>query len=137
MKNVTKSTVSCKFNFSCTAFSTIALLHSTKPELKFCAGLNPSRGVEVYDDEILWKQSRPETMLNAFHRPTIYHYQHHFRHHYHRHHHQLLTDIYCLLRYLLYSNVFHINFEMVNLDSTLLNVVNSDVDARNIVSMLI
>ena len=75
MKNVTKSTVSCKFNFSCTAFSTIALLHSTKPELKFCAGLNPSRGVEVYDDEILWKQSRSETMLNAFHRPAILHKQ--------------------------------------------------------------
>ena len=31
-----------------------AQLHSTKPELKFCAGLNPARGVlEIRDSEDL------------------------------------------------------------------------------------
>ena len=31
---------------------TIAKLNSTKPELRFCAGSNPTRGVsEIYDDQ--------------------------------------------------------------------------------------
>ena len=67
MKNVTKFTVSCKFNFSCTAFITIALLHSTKPELKFCAGFNPSCRVVVHNDEKLWQQSQLEIKLNLTH----------------------------------------------------------------------
>ena len=49
-----------------------AQLHSTKPELKFCAGSNPARGVsEIRDGEDLWRRSRLEIKLNAFRRSTI------------------------------------------------------------------
>ena len=51
---------------------TTAQLHSTKPELRFCAGSNPARGVsEIRDGEDLWQWSRLEIRLNAFHRSTI------------------------------------------------------------------
>ena len=51
---------------------TTAQLHSTKPELRFYAGLNPARGVsEIRDGENLWQWSRLEIRLNAFRRSTI------------------------------------------------------------------
>ena len=38
---------------------TAAQLHLTKPELRFCAGSNPARGVsEIRDGEDLWQWSR-------------------------------------------------------------------------------
>ena len=46
---------------------TTAQFHSTKPELRFCAGSNPSCGVsEIHDGEDLWQWSRLELKLNAF-----------------------------------------------------------------------
>ena len=51
---------------------TAAELHSTKPELRFCADLNPAYGVsEIHDVEGLWQWSRLEIRLNAFHRSII------------------------------------------------------------------
>ena len=51
---------------------TTAQLHSSKPELRFCAGSNPARGVsEIRDGEDLWQWSRLEIRLNAFRRSTI------------------------------------------------------------------
>ena len=51
---------------------TTAQLHLTKPELRFCAGSNPARGVsEIRDDEDLWQWSRLEIRLNAFSWSTI------------------------------------------------------------------
>ena len=50
---------------------TTAQLHSTKPELRFCAGSNPAHGVsEIRDGEDLWQWSRLEIRLNAFRRST-------------------------------------------------------------------
>ena len=47
-------------------------LHSTKPELRFCAGINPANVVwEIRDGERLWKWSRLEIRLNAFRQSTI------------------------------------------------------------------
>ena len=44
-----------------------AQLHSTKPELRFCTGSNPARGVsEIRDDEDLGQWSRLEIRRNAF-----------------------------------------------------------------------
>ena len=46
---------------------TTAQLHSTKPELRFCAGSNPARVVSEFPDgEDLWHWSRLEIRLNAF-----------------------------------------------------------------------
>ena len=51
---------------------TTAQLHSTKFELRFCAGSIPARGVsEICDGEDLWQWSRLEIRLNAFRRSTI------------------------------------------------------------------
>ena len=51
---------------------TTAQLHSTKPELRLCAGSNPARGVlEIRDGEDLWQWFRLEIRLNAFRRSTI------------------------------------------------------------------
>ena len=51
---------------------TTAQFHSTKTELRFCAGLNPARGVlEIHDGEDLWLWSRREIRLNTFCRSTI------------------------------------------------------------------
>ena len=51
---------------------TTAQLHSNKPELRFCAGSNPARGVsEFHDGEDLWHWSRLEIRVNAFRRSTI------------------------------------------------------------------
>ena len=51
---------------------TTAQLYSTKPELRFCAGSNPSRGLsEIRDGENLWQWSRLEIRLNAVCRSTI------------------------------------------------------------------
>ena len=51
---------------------TTAQLHSTKPELRFCAGSNPARNVwEFRDGEDLWQWSRLEIRLKAFRRSTI------------------------------------------------------------------
>ena len=51
---------------------TTAQLHSTKPELRFCAGSNPARGVlEIRDGEDLWQWPQLEIRLNAFCQSTI------------------------------------------------------------------
>ena len=50
---------------------TTAQLHSTKPELRFCAGSNPARCVsEICDGEDLWQWSRQEIRLNTFRRSS-------------------------------------------------------------------
>ena len=49
-----------------------AQLHSTKPELRFCAGSNLARGVlEICDGQNLWQWSRLEIRLIAFCWSTI------------------------------------------------------------------
>ena len=51
---------------------TTAQLHTTKPELRFCAGSNPARGMsEICNGEDLWQWSLLEIRLNAFHLSTI------------------------------------------------------------------
>ena len=46
---------------------TTAQLHSTKPELRFCAGLNLACGEsEICDDEDFWQWSQLEIWLNVF-----------------------------------------------------------------------
>ena len=51
---------------------TTAQIHSTKPELRFCADSNRARGVsEIRDGEGLWQWSRLEIRLKAFCRSTI------------------------------------------------------------------
>ena len=63
---------------------TTAQLHSTKPELRFCAGSNPARGVsEIRDGEDPWQWSRLEIKLNAFRRSTIPQKQFIIIHHHH------------------------------------------------------
>ena len=57
-----------------------APLHSTKPELRFCAGSNPVPGMsEIRDDEDLWQWSRLEIRLNTT--KTNHHHHHHHHHH--------------------------------------------------------
>ena len=47
-----------------------AQLHSTTPELRFCSGSNPARGVSgILDGEDFWQWSQLE--LNAYRRWTI------------------------------------------------------------------
>ena len=56
----------------CAVVITTAQLHSTKPELRFCAGSNPARGVsEIRDGKDLWQWSRLEIRLYAFRRSII------------------------------------------------------------------
>ena len=51
---------------------TTARLHSTNPELRFCAGSYPGRGVsEIRDGEDLWQCSRLKIRLNTFRLSTI------------------------------------------------------------------
>ena len=51
---------------------TSAQLHSTKSELRFCAGSKPARGLSVIrNGEDLWQWSRLEIRLNVFCRSTI------------------------------------------------------------------
>ena len=51
---------------------TTAEIHSTKPELRFCAGSNRAGDVsEIGDGEGLWQWSRLEIRLKAFCRSTI------------------------------------------------------------------
>ena len=46
--------------------------HWTKPDLRFCAGLNPARRVsEIQDGGYLWQWSWLEIRLNAFRRSII------------------------------------------------------------------
>ena len=60
------------FEFPNISIITTAQIHSTKSELRFCAGSNPARGVsEISDGEDLWQWSRLEIMLNSFRRSTI------------------------------------------------------------------
>ena len=50
----------------------IAQLHSTKPELRFCAGSNLAFGMsEICDGENFWRWSRLEIRLNGPRRSTI------------------------------------------------------------------
>ena len=54
------------------AVITTLQLHSTEPELSFCAGSDPARGVsQICDGEDLRQWSRLEIRLNAFRRSTI------------------------------------------------------------------
>ena len=47
-------------------------LHSTKPQLRFCAGSNPAHGVlEIPNGEDLWQWPWLEIRLNTFHQSTI------------------------------------------------------------------
>ena len=51
---------------------TIAQLHSTKSELRFCAGANHIHGVsDIRDGEDLWQWSRLGIRLNAYGRSII------------------------------------------------------------------
>ena len=51
---------------------TTAQLHSTKPELRFCAGSSPARGMsEIRNGDDLWQWFRLEIRLNAFCQSTI------------------------------------------------------------------
>ena len=51
---------------------TTAQLHGTKPELRLCAGSNPTRGLsEIRDGDDLWQWSWLEIRPNAFGRSTI------------------------------------------------------------------
>ena len=51
---------------------TTAKLHSTKSQLRFCAGSNPACGVsEIRDGEDLWQWSRLEIRLHAFRRSIM------------------------------------------------------------------
>ena len=66
------SLTDCKLNCFCSRIVTPVRLHSTKPELKFCAGSKPARSVsEIRDGEDLWQWSRLEIRLNTFRRSTI------------------------------------------------------------------
>ena len=61
---------SCRVALWCSI--TTAQLHSTKPEVRFCVGSNPARGVsEIRDGEDFWQWSWLERSLNAFRRSTI------------------------------------------------------------------
>ena len=58
----------------------LSLPHNSmqQPELRFCAGSNPARGVpEIYDGENLWQWSRLEIRLNAFYRQPFHKSNHH------------------------------------------------------------
>ena len=47
-------------------------LHSTKSELRFCAGSNPSRSLsKIWDGENIWQWSRLEIRLNVYRPSTI------------------------------------------------------------------
>ena len=51
---------------------TVAQLHSIKPEVRFCAGSNPTYSMsEICNGENLWQWSRLEIRLNAPLRSTI------------------------------------------------------------------
>ena len=51
---------------------TAAKLHSTKPELRFCAGSNPARSLsEFRDGEDLWQWFQLEIRQNVFRRSII------------------------------------------------------------------
>ena len=51
---------------------TTAHLHLTKPELRFCAGSNPARGLlEIRDGEDIWQCSLLEKRISTFRRSTI------------------------------------------------------------------
>ena len=61
---------------------TTAQLHLSKPELRFCAGSNPARGVsEIRDGQDLWQWSRLEIRLRLSSvnhtMKTIYYHHHH------------------------------------------------------------
>ena len=56
----------------CVVFVTAPQLHSTNPELRFCAGSNPARRVsEIRDGEDLWQWFRLEIRLHTFRLSTI------------------------------------------------------------------
>ena len=70
---------------------TTAQLHSTKTELRFCAGSNPAHGVsEICDGEDLWQWSRLEIRL---HLSSVNHTTKTIHHHHHHHHHHHLYYI--------------------------------------------
>ena len=51
---------------------TTAILHSTKPEFRFCTGSNSAHGVsDIRDGENLWQWSWLEITLDAFLQSTI------------------------------------------------------------------
>ena len=51
---------------------TTSQFHSTKPELRFCAGSNPARGLsDIRNSKDIWEWSRLEIRRNTFCRSTI------------------------------------------------------------------
>ena len=64
--------ITCIFWHPGVVIITTTQLHSTKPELWFCAGSKPARSVsEIRDGEDLRQWSRLEIRLNAFHWSTM------------------------------------------------------------------
>ena len=75
LKSVINSTPRCHYTTvprcGVVVIST-AQLHSTKPEVRFCAGSNPAHGSsEIYDGEDLWQWSWLKIKVNASSRSTI------------------------------------------------------------------
>ena len=67
-----------EFDFGCcgVVVITTAQLHSTKPELRFCASSSSANGVsEIHNGEDLWQWSQLEIKLYAFCQSTIPHKQ--------------------------------------------------------------
>ena len=72
-----------KFNHVGVVVITAAQLHSTKLQLRFCAGLSPSRGVSIYGGDNLWQCSQLGIRLKAVRRTIIKNYYlNHWRWHF-------------------------------------------------------
>ena len=69
---------------------TAAQLHSTKSELRFCAGSNPACGVsEICDGENFWQWSRLEIRCKRL--SSVNHSAKTIHHHHHHHHHEFVS----------------------------------------------
>ena len=81
-----------------------AQLHSTKPELRFCAGSSPARGVsEIRDGEDLWQWSRLEIRLRL---SSVNHTTKTIHHH---HHHRFMHGFWKKKKCILYFINYHIS----------------------------
>ena len=94
---------------------TTAQLHSTKPELRFCTGSNPARGVSgIRNGEDLWQWSRLEIRLGQ---PSLVNHTTKAIHHHH--HHQVVNHLVFYKRKLVYCACI---FQQVNVILTLYEV---------------